>query len=120
MIYRIMAVLICTTLSFYGVFLSFGGAVNIFTCIAEGTCKFEYNAKGAFVIVSTLILCTAWLFYFAICYRWIMDLPVRKKTRIIGATLGCICILLTAGVGLFFTFLSVGLMIHIYRTAPYK
>ena len=120
MIYRIIAVLACTTLSFLGLLLPFWEAGNIFTCLAERSCNFEYNAKGAFTIVSVIIFCIAWFFYFAICYSWIMGRPVRKKTRILGATFGCICILMTAGIGLFFTYLSVGLMIHIYRTAPYK
>ena len=117
--YRIIAVLACTTLSFYGLFLPLSEAKEILFCLAEGSCNSENNAKSVFTIVSVIVFCTAWFLYFTICYKWIMKRPINKKIRIVGATFGCSCILMTAGIGLFFTYMSVGLIIHIYRTSPY-
>jgi hypothetical protein len=120
MVYRIIAVLACTVLSFYGVFWPLWASGEIFTCLAGGPCQIKSDAKDIFTIIAVIIFSTAWFFYFIICYSWIRTRPIPKKTRILGATFGCTSILMTVGLGLFFTFPSVGLMIHIHRTVPYK
>lgn len=111
MIIRILVVILFTIPSFIGLILSFAMLGKLSSCLSGGPCELDYLG---------FLFSTAWYFYFIICYRWIKDCAVAKKTRMLGAFFGGISILVSAGFGLLFTLPSVVLMLYIHFNVPYK
>jgi hypothetical protein len=117
---RLFKFLFCTALSCWGLVLSWIALSGLFNALFFEPLNFTYTKDN---IILEFVLCTliwsAWFYYFKISIKWIKYNYVEKLPRIIGATLGITCILITGGYGLFIALPSIILMLYIHYNVPY-
>lgn len=118
---RIFLIVLCTALSFFGISWTLQGLGEVLDCAFGDECKcsWDNDDNPLFLGISVIVMLAAWACYCLICYKWAMNNYVEKKLRVIGASFGVACILMTAGFGLLFAFPAVALMLYIHFRVPY-
>ena len=112
--------IICSLLSLPALILSLGLASDIYNILFSTYYQdlvFTKKVMSKIFFLSLILL--AWFLYFKINYHWIKYGVVVRNLRLLGATVGFSCIVLTLGLGFYYALPAVILMFYIHLFTPY-